>query len=63
VAKAAAEFKSKQKITGEWVISLTTTGEKAKETANEFIDALIKLQKEFTGDEVTCEVDPRTKIQ
>ena len=63
MAKAAAEFKAKQKVTGEWVVSVTATGEKAKETVNEFIDALMKLQKEFTGDEVTCEVDPRTKIE
>jgi 2'-5' RNA ligase len=62
MAKASAEFKAKQTITGEWEITLKAHGENAKQTVKEFIDALAKLQKEFTGDEVTCEVDPITKL-
>jgi hypothetical protein len=57
MAKAAAEFKANQKVTGEWSVTITATGENAKQTINEFIQALMKLEKEFTGDEVTCNVD------
>lgn len=63
MTKIAEELKSNKKIDGEWVITLSTNGEKAKEITEEFIDALIKLQKEFTGDFVTCEIDPRTKLK
>ena len=66
MAKAAAEFKAKQvnqRAVGEWAISITATGEKSKETLNEFVDALMKLQKDFTRDNVTCEIDPTIKFQ
>ncbi len=63
MAKAAAEFKVKQQAVGEWVITITATGEKSKEILDEFYDTLIKLQKEFTGDYVTCELDNRIKLQ
>jgi hypothetical protein len=59
--QAAAERLKKQTITGEWKINITAKGAKASEIINEFVTALMKLEKEFTGDDVTTEVDPITK--
>lgn len=60
--KKVAEKLKNQTISGEWKISITSTGDNANETINEFITALMKLEKEFTGDNVTTKVDPTIKL-
>jgi acetyl-CoA carboxylase alpha subunit len=64
--RKAAEEKAKQEeqiktMVGNWEITVHATGPKRTEIMNELIADLVKLEKEYTGDDVTISIDPIIK--
>jgi ribosomal protein S11 len=59
--RKAAEEKAKEEnktMVGNWEIAVHATGPKRREIMNELISDLIKLEKEYTGDDVRISIDP-----
>jgi ribosomal protein S11 len=63
--RKAAEEKAKQEenktMVGNWEITVHATGPKRNEIMNELISDLLKLGKEYTGDDVRISIDPIIK--
>jgi hypothetical protein len=45
-------------MVGNWEIAVHATDPKRREIMNELISDLIKLEKEYTGDDVRISIDP-----
>jgi ribosomal protein S11 len=63
--RKAAEEKAKEEenktMVGNWEITVHATGPKRHEIMNELISDLIKLEREYTGDDVKISIDPILK--
>lgn len=63
--RKAAEEKAKEEenktMVGNWEITVNAKGVNRNKIISEFISDLIKLEREYTGDDVTISVDPIIK--